>query len=266
VQKQIKELQDREIRKQKMQRNGILFTSILLLLTGILIIRSIQLRRKLEKQQAISLESERISGDLHDDIGSGLSKIILMLEVLHKEARLAEIKDKTRAISKESLELSKNMSSVIWALNSRYDSLESLVAFIRKYANDYFENSPVGFKMNAPAHFPIVRLSSEQRRNIYYAVKEALHNIVKHANATSAEIRVIYTGQVLSLKVKDNGCGLPVNKDEINGFGNGIIQMRKRIETMGGQFYMENGDGTTLTFTMPVGKNRPLGVYSKDHS
>jgi signal transduction histidine kinase len=259
--KQIKELQDREIRKQKMQRNGILFTSGLLLLTGILIIRGIQLRRKLEKQQAISLERERISGDLHDDIGSGLSKIILMLEVLHKEARLAEIKDKTRAISKESLELSKNMSSVIWALNSRYDSLDSLIAFIRKYANDYFENSPVGFKMNAPAHFPPVRLSSEQRRNIYYAVKEALHNIVKHANATLAEIWVTYTGEVLSLKVMDNGCGMPVNKNERNGFGNGIIQMRKRIETMGGQFYMENGDGTTLTFTMPVGKNRPLGVY-----
>jgi signal transduction histidine kinase len=240
-----------------MQRNGILFTSGLLLLTGILIIRGIQLRRKLEKQQAISLERERISGDLHDDIGSGLSKIILMLEVLHKEAREAEIKNRTLAISKESLELSKNMSSVIWALNSRYDSMESLVAFIRKYASDYFENSPVSFKMYAPAHFPLVRLSSEQRRNIYYAVKEALHNIVKHANATSAEIGVTYTGQVLSLKVKDNGCGFLVKKDERNGFGNGIIQMRKRIETMGGQFYMENGDGTTLTFTMPVGKNRP---------
>jgi signal transduction histidine kinase len=250
--KKIKEFQDREIRKQKMQRNGILFTSGLLLLTGILIIRSIQLRRKLDKQQAISLERERISGDLHDDIGSGLSKIILMLEVLHKEARLDEIKDRTRAISKESLELSKNMSSVIWALNSRYDSLESLVAFIRKYASDYFENSQIGFKMNAPAHFPQVHLSSEQRRNIYYAVKEALHNIVKHANATSAEIGVTCANQVLSLKVKDNGCGLPANKNDFNGFGNGIIQMRKRMENSGGKFYMENGVGTTLTFVLPV--------------
>jgi signal transduction histidine kinase len=106
--------------------------------------------------------------------------------------------------------------------------------------------------MNAPAHFPQVHLSSEQRRNIYYAVKEALHNIVKHANATSAEIGVTCANQVLSLKVKDNGCGLPANKNDFNSFGNGIVQMRKRMENSGGKFYMENGVGTTLTFVLPV--------------
>jgi signal transduction histidine kinase len=106
-----------------------------------------------------------------------------MLEVMNKETDPQEIKMKTRAISQESLELSKNMSGVIWALNSRYDALDSLVAFIRKYAGDYFENSSVQFKMNAPSNFPSLHLSSEQRSNIYYAVKEALHNIVKHSNA-----------------------------------------------------------------------------------
>jgi signal transduction histidine kinase len=251
----IKELQEREIKKQKMQRNGILFTTVLLLLTGILIIRGIQLRRKLEKQQAISKERERISSDLHDDIGSGLSKIILMLEVLHKESRSTEIKEKTRTISEESLELSKNMSSVVWALNSRYDSLESLIAYIRKYASDYFENSPVGFKMIAPAHFPPVHLSSEQRRNLFYAVKEALHNIIKHAEASMAEVRVTYDSHLLSLTVRDNGCGLPAG--EMNRFGNGIIQMRARIEGLGGNFLMETVEGTLITFSLPVGKNRP---------
>lgn len=249
------ELQSMLIRKQKMQRNGILFTTVLLLLTGVLIIRGIQLRRRLEKQQAISKERERISSDLHDDIGSGLSKIILMLEVLHKESRSTEIKEKTRTISEESLELSKNMSSVVWALNSRYDSLESLIAYIRIYASDYFENSPVRFKMIAPAHFPPVHLSSEQRRNLYYAVKEALHNIVKHSKASLAEVRVTYDNQVLSLTVKDNGCGLPGN--ELNRFGNGIIQMRNRIQGIGGDFLMETLEGTLIMFSLPVGKNRP---------
>ncbi len=249
------EIKSLQLKRQKMIRNGILFSIVLLILTGIVIFRSIQLKRRLEKQQAISAERERISGDLHDDVGSGLSKIILMLEVLNKETDPPEIEKKTRAISQESLELSKNMSGVIWALNSRYDSLESLIAFIRKYAGDYFENSSVRFKMNAPSNFPPVHLSSEQRRNIYYAVREALHNIVKHANASNAEMSVTYEGHVLSLTVKDNGVGLP--SGELNRFGNGIIQMQKRLKNIGGNFFMENGVGTSITFTLPLAKNRP---------
>jgi signal transduction histidine kinase len=213
------------------------------------------LKRELEKQQAVSAERERISEDLHDDVGSGLSKIILMLEVLKNESVPPQIKEKASVISEESLELSKNMSGVIWALNSRYDSLESLVAFIRKYAGDYFENTTLKFKMNAPSNFPPVHLGSEERRNIYYAVKEALHNIVKHANATVAEINVTYADQVLSLSVSDNGRGMPYS--ELNRFGNGIIQMQKRMESVGGGFFLENIEGTRITFTLPVGKNRP---------
>lgn len=249
------EIKSLQIKRQKMLRNGILFTAGLLILTGILIFRSIQLRRKLEKQQAVSAERERISEDLHDDVGSGLSKIILMLEVLNKEAKSPGIKEKTRAISEESLELSKNMSGVIWALNSRYDSLESLVAFIRKYAGDYFENTSMRFKMNAPSSFPPLHLSSDQRSNIYFAVKEALHNIVKHANASLAEINVTYDGSLLSMTVRDNGCGLP--SGELNRFGNGLSQMHKRMESIGGNFFLENREGTRITFTLPVSKNRP---------
>jgi signal transduction histidine kinase/Tfp pilus assembly protein PilF len=249
------EIKALQIRRQKMLRNGILFTAGLLIITGILIFRSIRLKRELEKQQAVSAERERISEDLHDDVGSGLSKIILMLEVLKNESVPPQIKEKASVISEESLELSKNMSGVIWALNSRYDSLESLVAFIRKYAGDYFENTTLKFKMNAPSNFPPVHLGSEERRNIYYAVKEALHNIVKHANATVAEINVTYADQVLSLSVSDNGRGMPYS--ELNRFGNGIIQMQKRMESVGGGFFLENIEGTRITFTLPVGKNRP---------
>jgi tetratricopeptide (TPR) repeat protein len=98
----IKDLTERELRQQKLQRNGILFTTILFILTAVLIIRSLQLRRKLEKQQAVAKERERISADLHDDIGSGLTKIILMLEVLNNQIKIPEVKDKTSAISRRS--------------------------------------------------------------------------------------------------------------------------------------------------------------------
>ena len=238
-----------------MLRNGSLFTAALVIITALLIFRSIRLRRKLDKQQAILAERERLSGDLHDDVGSGLSKIILMLEVLDKDACPAGIKEKIGKISSESLDLSKNISGVIWALNSRYDSLESLVAFIRKYSGDYFECTTVQFKMNAPSNFPQAHLSSEQRRNIFYAFKEALHNIVKHANATVAEVLVTFEEHRLTLMIQDNGIGLP--SGELNRFGNGILQMKKRMESIGGSFFIENMAGTRIMLTIPVSKNRP---------
>jgi len=248
--RQIRDLREREVRSQKMQRNGILFTSGVILIAGILFIRSLRLRKKMEKHEAVAKERERISADLHDDIGSGLSKIILMLEVLNREAGSAEVKNKFRAISEESLALSHNMSEVIWALNARNDYLESLVAYIHKYASGYFENSTIRFKMNAPSHLPQQHLSSEQRRNIFYVVKEALHNIVKHAGATEAELTITCEDQIISIIIRDNGKGLP--DGDLNRFGNGIIQMRNRLKNINGDFSIKNGIGTTIELSLPV--------------
>ena len=118
------------------------------------------------------------------------------------------------------------------------------------YAGDYFQNSPVRFKMTAPAHFPHTPLTSEQRRNIFYAVKEALHNVVKHAQATEAEVMVTLKNQVLAIIIRDNGVGMP--EGELNRFGNGINLMRKRLEGIGGEFSIESSEGTRIILSMPV--------------
>ena len=242
--------QEKEIKQQRMQRNGILFTALLLLLTAGLFIRSSLLRKSFEKQQAVARERERISADLHDDIGSGLSKIILMSEVLKREAGTDEVRARTSSISEESQELSRNLSEVIWALNTRYDSVESLVAYIRRYAGGYFEDTGIRFRVNAPAVIPYMPLTGEQRRNLFYAVKEALHNIVKHAGASEAEIQVILQERVLEFVIRDNGTGMP--EPVTNRFGNGIIQMKNRLEKMGGSFSVTSDAGTSIRLRMPV--------------
>jgi signal transduction histidine kinase len=135
-------------------------------------------------------------------------------------------------------------------LNSRNDNLDSLIAFIRKYASSYFENSSMQFKMNAPSHMPQTHLSSEQRRNIFYVVKEALHNIVKHAQATDAEIIITISDSILSITIRDNGIGMP--DGELNRFGNGIIQMRDRLQSIGGEFSIESSQGTRIKLSVPV--------------
>jgi signal transduction histidine kinase len=245
-----KQLKEQQLEKQKIQRNGILVGVILLILVALLIFRSIQLKRKLEKQQAISQERKRISADLHDDIGSGLSKISLLSEMLKKDSGSPEAKSEAIKISETSQELSQNISEIIWALNTNNDYLENLIAYIRRYAGEYFENAGVSLKVNVPPTIPVVPISGELRRNLFYTVKEALHNIVKHAGASKAEITFTVSNNRFDVIISDNGKGIP--EGELNRFGNGLHNMKNRMKSVNGEFVIANHNGTTVSLSLSV--------------
>lgn len=245
-----KQLNEQQLEKQRLLRNGILMGVALLLMVALLTFRSIQLKRKLEKQQAIAQERKRISADLHDDIGSGLSKISLLSEKMKREAQSPQAKAEALKIADTSHELSENISEIIWALNSKNDYLENLVAYIRRYAGEYFENSPVSLKMNVPRKIPSLPITAEVRRNIFYTVKEALHNIVKHSKATRAELTVAINNNRFAVIISDNGKGIP--EGELNRFGNGLSNMKTRMKHANGDLNIQNHNGTTITLSLTV--------------
>ena len=245
-----KELQKQQLERQRLVRNGMIAGTVLLLLVGILLFRSFRLRKKLEKQKAIIQERKRISADLHDDVGSGLSRIMLLSEKVKNEAKTPATKKEAGKIATISHELSANISEIIWAMNSNNDYVENLVAYIRRYANEYFENSSVSLIINTPEKIDQIHISGEHRRNLFYAVKEALHNIVKHSQATEAGLKFTVTHHLLSIEVSDNGRGIP--DGELNRFGNGLNNMRNRMKSINGNISIENHVGTTITLTVPV--------------
>jgi len=126
-----------------------------------------------------------------------------------------------------------------------------MVAYIRRYAAEYFENAPVKLKITTPARMDHIPISGEHRRNIFYAVKEALHNIIKHAQATDAELIFTMKNGGLSVVIKDNGIGMP-QEGELKRFGNGISNMKNRMKSINGDFIIENHQGTKITLTLPV--------------
>ena len=243
-------LKEQQLEKQRLVRNGMIAGTALLLLVGLLLFRSFRLNKKVEKQQAILEERKRISADLHDDVGSGLSRIMLLSELVKQEAKMPETRKDAEKISAVSQELSANISEIIWALNSNNDYVENMVAYIRRYAAEYFENSPVKLKINTPDNIAHMPIKSENRRNVFYAVKEALHNIIKHAKATEAELKFMVKNNILSVVINDNGIGMP--KGELNRFGNGLKNMRHRMTSINGGMHIENGQGTKITLTLPV--------------
>ena len=195
-------------------------------------------------------ERKRISADLHDDIGTGLSKISLLSELVRSQAKTPESRSEAEKIARTSRELLDRIREIIWALNSNNDYLENLVSYIRWYASEYFESSGVSLNLDEPIDIPPTPINGEYRRNVFYSVKEAMHNIVKHAEATEAEIKFRLDKGLFSISVNDNGKGIPEVKQ--NRFGNGIKNIMNRMEAVKGNVRIENHDGTKITLTMPV--------------
>jgi signal transduction histidine kinase len=153
-------------------------------------------------------------------------------------------------ISNSSNDLLGKMNSIIWTMKSSNDSLESLVAYLRAHALEYFDSTPISCRVQVPDTIPIIEMSGEKRRNIFLSVKESLNNIMKHAQASEVTIHISVHPKNLVIQVSDNGIGIDTEK--LRRFGNGLSNMKRRMESINGDFNVENNGGSVITFTSPL--------------
>jgi len=201
--------------------------------------------RELEKQKAIEKERNRISKDMHDEMGSGLTRISLMSElILTQQKAEEEIKKDVGNISSTARKLVETMSEIVWALNPKNDTLENLLAYVREQTLNYFE--PFGnirYKICFPDSVPDIKLTNEQRRNLYLVIKEAMNNALKHSAATEIHLQMNFTNNKICFSITDNGCSFDVQKIKIAS--NGLINMKKRMEEIGASFALHTKPGQT---------------------
>jgi signal transduction histidine kinase len=138
------------------------------------------------------------------------------------------------------------MDEIVWTINPKNDTLENLANYIFQYAQDFFQNSGVRCRLDLPAALPEMTLSTQERHNLFMAVKEALNNVLKHARATEVRISLVSTGDKLIITVADNGHGFAT--DPAPASGNGLANMRQRLERIGGRLSLESrpGQGTEI--------------------
>jgi signal transduction histidine kinase len=187
-------------------------------------------------------ERSRISKEIHDELGSSLTSISLLTEVLKKRIDTS-LNPEVNKISDTSADMVDKMNEIIWALNTSNDTISSLIAYVRKFATNFLQeaNIELAFLENdIPDH---ISIEGTARRNIYLTLKEAIHNIVKHSRAQKVSIQVDVTDH-LTIVVKDDGKG--INFEQLSIFGNGLTNMKKRIEDIGGTFSIENNNGTLI--------------------
>ncbi|MEO8087119.1 MAG: ATP-binding protein [Bacteroidota bacterium] len=214
-------------------------------------------KSKIEKQHALIEERKRISRDLHDDVGSGLTKISLMSRVAEKMEGGRQ-KQTLQKISNDSSEMVDSMNGIIWALNTKDDSLSNLVAYIRQQAFTLFEDAPMSIILNTPEQVADIPMSGVFRRNIYLAVKEALNNALKYSQATEVNLKIEIIRDMLIIIIGDNGNGFDVENaiagKKIIG-GNGLANMKKRMDEINGELKIESeiNKGTMVTFNFRFG-------------
>lgn len=210
-------------------------------------------RKEFEKQMAVMAakqeERNRISADMHDELGSGVTAIRLMSEIMKSRLK-GDVVPELEKISYSANELLGKMNTIIWTMKSSNDTLESLIAYIRAHAIEYFDSTPIECKVQVPAVIQQADVSGEKRRNIFLSIKEALNNAMKHSQATQIQISITTTNNRLVIRIADNGVG--IDAENLRRFGNGLSNMRRRMESIDGTFKIEPGKHCLLTFEAPI--------------
>jgi signal transduction histidine kinase len=182
-------------------------------------------------------ERNRISADMHDDLGAGMTTISLYSELAKTKLTNNPIPE-IEKISSAANDLLGKMNAIIWSMSNSNDSLSNMIAYIRSYALEYFEDTGVTCKIDIPENLPNIQVIGTIRRNVFLVVKEALNNILKHSKATEVSITLVRVDDSLTLYIQDNGAGIDMEK--LRQFGNGLKNMKKRMTDIGGDFNIEN--------------------------
>ncbi|HPJ09113.1 MAG TPA: ATP-binding protein [Flavobacterium sp.] len=143
------------------------------------------------------------------------------------------------------------MSELIWVMKQENNTLEDLVTYIKSYAVEYLENNNIDISIAIPDSFDGLMINGSARRNLFLSVKESLHNIVKHAQASQVNIWISVDDQ-LKICIRDNGSGIIQNTSQKTVGGNGLRNMRSRIESMGGTIQIATDGGTQISFKIPL--------------
>ncbi|MGZ5520147.1 MAG: sensor histidine kinase [Limisphaerales bacterium] len=221
--------------------------------TGAHFVGRAKLRRKLERlemQQAMEKERRRIAQDLHDDLGSGITEIMLLSELAGGNVPPTEIRSQLDGITEKARQVATAMDEIVWTVNPKNDSLPDLASYLADHAREFLRAANVSCRIDMMEELPAIPVSAQQRHNLFLSVKEALNNAVKHSGATEVWLRIAWRENRLNVTVDDNGCGFTDQAERGNGLGN----MLARMESIQGraEIITEPGKGSRISFMLPL--------------
>ena len=216
---------------------------------------------QLGQQQAMERERMRIARDVHDELGSKLTRISYLSELaLHEEA---PSRQSVRSIAQMIHDLLQTLDEIVWAVNPQNDTLDNLAAYLGQYATEYLQNTSVDCEVNITPNLPVYPLTAETRHNLFLAFKEAIGNALRHSQASRVQVTMSHAERRFEIVVTDNGqvfnaeatwSGGQSGPSKVGKTGNGLVNMKARLGNVGGEANIEScpGQGTRITFRLPL--------------
>ncbi len=209
----------------------------------------------LRQKEALERERSRIARDLHDQLGANLTRVSLLGELVEGDKNEpAEVEAHARQISKTATETAHALDEIVWAANPANDTLEGLVTYICKFAQEFLTTAGVSCRLDVPTDLPATPIAPEFRHHVFLVAKEAVNNVVKHAQATSVRLRIKLESGALVLEVEDDGRGPDGATTAAERGRNGLRNMSRRMEDVGGSFRIgpARERGTLVRLTAPL--------------
>ena len=207
----------------------------------------------MQREEALSLERARISRDIHDDLGNGLSVVATLSELAHGDVENESAHKRLDQIYDVANELARNVDEIVWAVNPVNDSWEPFISYFEQYTEYFLGNSSMRFHFARPPELKDVKVASKTRHHLLLSVRESIGNILKHAGASQVNIKMSVNGTELVISVEDDGKGFDPSVDAGVGH-NGLVNMRRRMNEIDGDLEIDSapGKGTKLTFRVEL--------------
>jgi len=207
------------------------------------------LQKELEKQKSIEKERERISHDMHDDLGAGISALKLQAEFLKQKAQDDNLKTDIDEMLKTSEEMNLSMREMLWSLNSGNDLLGSFIDYAIVYAENFLKKTKIKLSSVSEDIISETPISTDVRRNMFLCLKEALNNAYKHSQSDSLNLSFLQKENQFFMRISDNGIGISNEKSQ----GNGLRNMKRRMQEQKGECHiLSSKNGTEVIFKITI--------------
>ena len=216
--------------------------------------KEVRERERVEQRRLLEQERARVSQDLHDELGAGLTQIGLIGSMAGQPGVPSErARGHVAIIADKAREMVARLDEIVWALNPRHDTAGSVRGYLCDYAEEFFRAAGIGCRFETECAKPDLALNAPRRHELFLAFKEVLTNIVKHAAATEVLVRIASTDAELTVTVEDNGRGLAAGAGGPGG--DGTVNMRTRLEKIGGrcEIAARPSGGTIVSLRLPAG-------------
>lgn len=214
----------------------------------------------LEAQSAVERERLRLARNLHDEVGSGLGRVILFADEAERaRAEPEKLRASLVKVRSSAQELMQQAREIVWAVNPQHDLLGSVIERFGHYTVETLRAAGIACTLERPdaAATPPILLGSEARHSLFLALKEAVHNCVKYSAAKTAELRLEISGPDFVMTLRDHGRGFVTG--EVLGTGYGTASILARAKVLGGtaEITSEPGQGTTVMLRVPLNAPSP---------